>query len=241
MGAITPKQQSFIKSLLMERASTLGLTEEGVDEYIVEHRLNELTSKSASLAIDQIKKIKIKRAGADHLPADAERVIPNRFANPCALCGHEVAIGAGHAVLVGGKWSTYHKQGECSSDPVAKPVSAQTLYDGVEDGHYALESTGKNDLVFYAIKTNKGYYNESLKGQRAIYLVVGGHSDERLRGEREINAIKRIASLSPEERIGAQALYGQQIGRCGVCNRTLTDEYTRSQGIGNDCAKRLGL
>jgi hypothetical protein len=241
MGAITPKQQSFIKSLLMERASTLGLTEEGVDQYIVEQRLNELTSKSASFAINEIKKIKVKRAGADHLPADAERVIPNRYAKPCTLCGHEVAIGAGHAVLVGGSWDTYHKQGECSSDPVDKPVSAQSLYNEVEDGFYALQSTGKNDLVFYAIKTNKGYYNEALKGQRATYLIVGGHPDERLRGEREINAIKRIASLSPEERINAQALYGQQIGRCGVCGRTLTDEYTRSQGIGNDCASRLGL
>lgn len=241
MGAITPKQQSFIKSLLVERASTLGLTEEGVDEYIVEQRLNELSSKSASLVISEIKKIKVKRAGSDHLPADAERVIPNRFANPCALCGHEVAIGAGHAVLLQGRWSTYHKQGECSSEPIAKPVSAQTLYADVEDGFYALESTGTNDLVFYAIKTNKGYYNESLKGQRTIYLVVGGHADERLRGEREVNALKRIASLSADERIQAQALYGQEIGRCGRCGRSLTDEFTRKQGFGNDCARMLDL
>lgn len=241
MGAITPKQQSFIKSLLLERASTLGLSEEGVDEYIVEQRLNELTSKSASLAIAEIKKIAVKRAGADHLPADAERVIPNRFAKACTLCGHEVAIGAGHAVLVAGAWSTYHKQGECPSTPAEKPVSAQTLYGDVEDGFYALPSTGKNDLVFYAVKTNKGFHNPSHKGRRAIYLVVGGHDDEKLYGEREVNAVKRIASLSASERIEAQARYGQEIGRCGRCGRTLTDEFTRKQGFGNDCAGMLDL
>jgi hypothetical protein len=241
MGAITPKQQSFIKSLLVERASTLGLTEDEVDQYIVDQRVNELTSRSASLAITAIKKIEVKRAGADHLPSNAERTIVNRFAKPCALCGHEVGIGAGHAVLVSGVWSTYHKQGECPSEPAQKPVDIQTLFAGVDDGFYALSSSGTNDLVFYAVKTNKGFHNPSLKGQRGIYLVVGGHKDEKLRGDRAVNALKRIASLSDQERIDAQALYGQQIGQCGVCGRHLTDEFTRARGIGNDCASKMGL
>jgi hypothetical protein len=241
MGAITPKQQSFIKSLLVERALTLGLNSEtDVDAYITEHKINELTSKSASTLIDSIRKIEVKRAGTDHLPK-AERTIVNKFSNPCALCGHDVPAGAGYAVLVGGKWSTYHKAGECSSEHKAQPVNIQTLFEGVDDGFYALQSTGKNDLVFYAVSTNKGIYDASKKGLRGIYLVVGGHKDKKLNGEQAVNAIKRIVGLSPQERIDAQALYGREIGRCGVCGRHLTDEVTRKRGIGNDCASKLGI
>lgn len=240
MGAITPKQQSFIKSLLLERASTLGLSEDGVDAYLAEQKVNELTSKSASTLIDSIRKIEIKRVGTEHLPK-SDRTIVNKYGNPCALCGHTVPAGAGYAVLVGGKWLTYHKAGECSDAPVARPTDVQSLFVGVEDGFYALHSSGKNDLVFYAISTNKGVYDASKKGLRAIYLVVGGHKDKKLHGEQAVNAIKRIAGLSAQERIDAQALYGREIGACGVCGRHLTDEVTRKRGIGNDCAKKLGI
>jgi hypothetical protein len=241
MGAITPKQQAFIRTLLMERASTLGLDEAGVEQYIIDQKVNELSSKSASFAIDTIKKIEVKRVGTDHLPK-AERTIVNKYANPCTLCGHPVPVGGGHALLINGKWQTFHKTGECSSEPVARPVTVTNeLFGTLADGFYALSSTGTNDLVFYAVKTNKGVHNASLKGQRAVYMIVGGHRDERLQGERAVNAVKRLIALSDQERMDAQALYGQEIGRCGVCGRHLTDEVTRKRGIGNDCAKRLGF
>jgi hypothetical protein len=109
------------------------------------------------------------------------------------------------------------------------------------DGFYALKSTGTNDLVFYAVKTNKGFHNPQFKGQRSVYMIVGGHRDERLSGDRAMNAVKRLVSLTDDERMQAQALYGQEIGRCGVCGRHLTDEVTRKRGIGNDCASRMGF
>lgn len=37
----------------------------------------------------------------------------------------------------------------------------------------------------------------------------------------------------------AMQAYGREIGRCGNCNRTLTDEESRSRGIGPDCWDRL--
>lgn len=39
----------------------------------------------------------------------------------------------------------------------------------------------------------------------------------------------------------AFALYGAEIGRCGVCGRTLTDETSRELGIGPICRGKLGL
>ena len=226
MGAITPKQQAFIKTLLLERASTLGLNEEQVEQYITDHTLNELTAKSASFAIDSIRKIEVKRVGTDHLPK-AERIIVNKYANPCALCG---------------KWATYHKQGDCSAESAIVPDKlTNESFGTIADGFYAMTSSGTNDLVFYSIKTNKGFHNPSLKGQRGVYMVVGGHKDAKLSGERALHAIKRIAGLTDEGRKQAQALFGQEIGQCGACGRHLTDEETRKRGIGNDCAKRLGF
>ena len=38
----------------------------------------------------------------------------------------------------------------------------------------------------------------------------------------------------------AMQRYGQEIGRCGNCNRTLTDEQSRQRGIGPDCWAMVG-
>lgn len=48
-----------------------------------------------------------------------------------------------------------------------------------------------------------------------------------------------FASLLADEVVGdtpaAMQAYGREIGRCGNCNRTLTDEESRQRGIGPDC------
>lgn len=40
--------------------------------------------------------------------------------------------------------------------------------------------------------------------------------------------------------IAAMQAYGMEIGRCGNCNRTLTDEVSRQRGIGPDCWALVG-
>lgn len=39
----------------------------------------------------------------------------------------------------------------------------------------------------------------------------------------------------------AGRVYGQEIGRCYRCHRTLTDKESRSRGLGPDCAEKMGL
>ena len=96
----------------------------------------------------------------------------NKYANPCALCGHPVRTGTGHALLNAGKWATYHKQGDCSAESAIVPDKlTNESFGTIADGFYAMTSSGTNDLVFYAIKTNKGFHNPSMKGQRSIYMV----------------------------------------------------------------------
>jgi hypothetical protein len=56
------------------------------------------------------------------------------------------------------------------------------------------------------------------------------------------NADKRNAILSAIKAQGikeSMVRYGHLIGRCGVCNRTLTDETSRAMGIGPVCREKF--
>jgi len=41
--------------------------------------------------------------------------------------------------------------------------------------------------------------------------------------------------------VAAVATYGQEIGDCGICGRTLTDEESRDRGIGPVCLRKMGV
>lgn len=242
MSTITPRQQNFLRTLLVERASTFDLDEAGVDALIKELSLDRLTSKSASKALDYVKSVKVTQVGTAHLPKNAQRTISNRFAKACALCGHEVLANEGFACLVDGNWLTYHKEGACPAGDVPAPaptLSVNDILHDVEDGYYAFASTGKNDLVFYRVATNKGFHNPAKKGQRFVQLVVGGHSNETLVGRRGVESATRIAGLSPALRREAMERYGREIGKCGRCGRHLTDEVSRALGLGPECASKM--
>lgn len=51
----------------------------------------------------------------------------------------------------------------------------------------------------------------------------------------------RILAEIAEDAHGAMIRYGHEIGCCGRCGRTLTDETSRAAGIGPECAKILGI
>jgi len=48
-----------------------------------------------------------------------------------------------------------------------------------------------------------------------------------------------VMALIAEDYKAAGARFGQTIGRCCRCHRTLTDERTRAAGIGDDCAGKF--
>lgn len=49
-----------------------------------------------------------------------------------------------------------------------------------------------------------------------------------------------LAEIAKDEP-AAMALYGKEIGQCGRCGRTLTDEVSRAFGLGPECRGKLGL
>lgn len=114
---------------------------------------------------------------------------------------------------------------------VAAPVAAPTVE--VEAGRYAIVDEADGRIRFFVVDrpTEGRWIGRTFVSEQA--------SDEKypVRGPRR-NEILAAIAVDAE---GALRRYGVELGRCGVCGRTLTDETSRAAGIGPDCAARLGI
>jgi hypothetical protein len=90
----------------------------------------------------------------------------------------------------------------------------------VKDGRYAIPGTD-GTLKFYSVKN----------GEHKIFVNVWA-SDARwpVKGAARLPILEAIAA-DPE----AGPRFGKEIGACYVCGRTLTDDTSRSLGIGPVC------
>lgn len=213
----TEKQLSFIAKLQAER--NLPVTDG-----------TSLTKRAASNLIETL--LNTPKPVAEVTAAPAANVRPNKFAGRCVRCGQTVAEGAGTITKnASGKWDVSHTP-ECPAAPAATtPAPAADLAD-VPSGHYAIESTGDNDLAFYRVdRPTTGQY----AGRTFVKLVVGGHPDSNVRYAAIPGILARITEAGIAE---SAARYGQEIGRCCRCNRHLTDEDSRAKGIGPECEKK---
>lgn len=111
-----------------------------------------------------------------------------------------------------------------------KPVENLEKFESVPDGRYAIDNaSGKGDTVFYKVYTRRN-------GSRGIVLQVSD-TDVPVRSSDIAGIMKRIGA----DVEGAFARYGLEIGACGVCGRTLTNEESRHRGIGPVCAEKMGF
>ena len=101
----------------------------------------------------------------------------------------------------------------------------------VPAGHYAIASKGDNDLMFVRIdRPTEGRFAGRTYGK----LIIGGQPESPLPFPQLKDVLARIVAAGID---ASATLYGQEIGRCWRCNRTLTDESSRRAGIGPECAK----
>lgn len=119
------------------------------------------------------------------------------------------------------------------AEQAAAPVAPAAPLAEVVAGYYALDGSehATNTAVFYAVdRPTEGKY----AGRTFVKQIIGGSRGDRV-GRAQVPAVlARILAVGIAE---SQARYGREIGRCGVCNRTLTDDESRRLGIGPVCRK----
>lgn len=136
----------------------------------------------------------------------------------------EIARAEGKPVTFAGVSTLITELKTCPSAEAANTID-------VPAGRYAVENAD-GDLRFYKVDT-------PTEGRWAghVFVDVQASDDEYpVRGAARSVVLAKIAD-DPAE---ASARYGREIGRCGICNRTLTDEESRARGIGPVCAKNNG-
>lgn len=125
------------------------------------------------------------------------------------------------------------------------------------DGRYAVpDLAGKHDFVFLMVRRVTRSHRRDRRytyGQRVVgnewieagtievkewssdakELVGEQRPGETYRGKHEVQLRAVIAAPKPWS-----LLFGQQIGRCGICGKTLTDEVSRAIGLGPECEKK---
>lgn len=133
----------------------------------------------------------------------------NRYPGKCEECGTTVEAEAGLlAKADSGDWEVSHRPGECPATEFPFPV-----------GRYALDTA--DGTRFYLADT-EGFF------------VQAGDDFHPVAPSAAKVLIEQIAA-DPE---AASRLYGREIGKCGRCNRTLTDAVSRAQGIGPVCSSK---
>jgi hypothetical protein len=97
----------------------------------------------------------------------------------------------------------------------------------------ATDDGARNELAFWWIVP------DDRTGRYYLRQVVGGQGATRVRMSPEamIAIAKKIIAAGPKE---AMLRYGQEIGSCGHCGRTLTNDESRAYGIGPVCRKGKG-
>lgn len=109
---------------------------------------------------------------------------------------------------------------------VATPTTnADDRFQDVPNGYYAVADAGPDDIHYFRIsRFRDGGIKVQEQASDTLHPVR--------RGARRTAILTTIQTVGPAS---AAALYGQTLGRCGRCNRTLTDSLSRSRGIGPDC------
>jgi hypothetical protein len=105
-------------------------------------------------------------------------------------------------------------------------------FPGIIPGYYAVPNpNGTNDLTFFNVRFGKQFSKlPSMADRVFVKRVVGGHPEMKCE---PAEARKLLALVSDVK--AARALYGQELGHCGNCNKELTDQVSRDRGYGPDC------
>lgn len=121
------------------------------------------------------------------------------------------------------------------SSPIPTPPAPQVKLPANADKngkarptYYAVTLPGEDRLRFFRVKAGRkeGFYFVDEQASDDLYPVRQGARKGTILG---------TIMKDPE---AAMRRYGQEIGRCSRCGRTLTDPVSREFGIGPDCRSK---
>jgi hypothetical protein len=78
------------------------------------------------------------------------------------------------------------------------------------------------------------------EGRWAGYVFVKVQASDELHAIKNRDEKTRIIHEIAKDPEGAMLRYGRELGHCGHCGRTLTNEESRARGIGPICAGKMG-
>lgn len=114
--------------------------------------------------------------------------------------------------------------------PAARVIEANKI-PLVPSGRYAIEREGT--LKFYKV-------DRPTEGRWAGKTFVSVQASDELHSVRSYTERRAILVEIAKDSQAAMERYGRELGRCGHCGRTLTNEESRARGIGPVCAQRMG-
>lgn len=118
------------------------------------------------------------------------------------------------------------KEAELKAARPAEPTEAPA----VPDGRYAVEEDGT--LRFFHLRNGKA----GTRWEGFVFIDIQASDD--LHSIRDRARKARIVALIAADLETASRRYGQELGVCGRCGRTLTDEESRAYGIGPVCREK---
>ena len=172
----------------------------------------------------------------------AATVTPIRPASTAAIA-YLAALSDERTPLVGSKkaidWAVTVDKSEVSAKIDWLKTLPKVVNSGVGAKHFEVPAgryavTGeRGQTVFVKVDVPA---DGPFKGKAFVRVQAG---DELLR----VNPVTRDALLAKIESDGVEVAsrrYGRELGSCGVCGRTLTDEVSRAEGIGPICRGKMG-
>lgn len=122
------------------------------------------------------------------------------------------------------------------SQPTSPPVATAPVTDfraiaaRVPAGRYAIRT---DDVTkFYRV-------NKPTEGRWQGYTFVDVQASDEFHPIRGATVRGILAAIGTDPQAAA-ILYGKELGVCGICGRTLTDEDSRAYGIGPVCREKSG-
>jgi hypothetical protein len=95
----------------------------------------------------------------------------------------------------------------------------------------------------YAVKNQEGilqfyHVDRPSAGKWSGYTFLSVRASDERHPIRAIESKKFILDAIAKDPKAASLRFGREIGECGICGRTLTDEQSRARGIGPICAAK---